>query len=101
MSVSWELEFDSDGRGLSPPPLRVPLRAPLPKTKFLSPYPDARFSGTVTVDGERLEIDGWPGMIGHNWGAEHAERWTWIQANELPAATATSTPPSAGSRSAR
>ena len=22
-------------------------------------------------------------MIGHNWGAEHAERWTWIQANEL------------------
>jgi hypothetical protein len=22
-------------------------------------------------------------MIGHNWGAEHAERWTWIQANEF------------------
>ena len=22
-------------------------------------------------------------MIGHNWGAEHAERWVWIQANEL------------------
>ena len=57
--------------------------APLPKTKFLSPYPDARFSGTVTVDGERYELRRWPGMIGHNWGAEHAERWTWIQANEF------------------
>ncbi len=57
--------------------------APLPKTKFLSPYPDARFSGSVTVDGERLELEAWPGMIGHNWGSEHAERWTWIQANEL------------------
>ena len=22
---------------------------------------------------------GWRGMIGHNWGAEHAERWVWIQ----------------------
>ena len=22
-------------------------------------------------------------MVGHNWGAEHAERWTWIQANEF------------------
>ena len=24
-------------------------------------------------------MSGWPGMIGHNWGAEHAERWVWIQ----------------------
>ena len=22
-------------------------------------------------------------MVGHNWGAEHAERWIWIQANEF------------------
>jgi hypothetical protein len=22
-------------------------------------------------------------MVGHNWGAEHAERWVWIQASEL------------------
>ena len=22
-------------------------------------------------------------MIGHNWGAEHAERWIWIQASDL------------------
>src|SRR6185437_14057711 len=21
---------------------------------------------------------GWQGMIGHNWGAQHAERWIWI-----------------------
>jgi hypothetical protein len=35
-------------------------------------------SGTVTVDGETLTLDGWPGMTGHNWGAEHAERWIWL-----------------------
>ena len=37
----------------------------------------------MTIDGERLALDAWPGMIGHNWGSEHAERWTWIQANEF------------------
>ena len=25
-----------------------------------------------------LELDGWPGMVGHNWGAQHAERWIWM-----------------------
>ncbi len=30
-----------------------------------------------------IELDGWPGMVGHNWGAEHAERWVWIQGAEL------------------
>ena len=26
-----------------------------------------------------IEFDGWPGMIGHNWGTEHAERWVWLE----------------------
>jgi hypothetical protein len=25
-----------------------------------------------------IELDGWRGMVGHNWGAEHAERWIWL-----------------------
>ena len=24
-------------------------------------------------------MNGWRGMVGHNWGAEHAERWVWVQ----------------------
>ena len=35
-------------------PYEFLYRAPLPKTKFLSPYPDARFSGSLTVDGETM-----------------------------------------------
>ena len=23
-------------------------------------------------------LDGWPGMAGHNWGAQHAETWLWL-----------------------
>ena len=83
MRASWELEFDSEVESFRHLPYEYLYRSRLPKTKFLSPYPDARFSGTVSIDGEELDLDGWPGMVGHNWGSEHAERWTWIQANEF------------------
>ena len=83
MRASWDLEYASDAPAFKHMPYDFLYRAPLPKTKFLSPYPDARYSGTVTVDGDELAVDSWPGMIGHNWGAEHAERWTWIEANDF------------------
>jgi hypothetical protein len=83
MTVSWDLEYESAAEAFRHMPYEFLYSAPLPKTKFLSPYPDARYRGTVTVDETTIELDAWPGMIGHNWGAEHAERWTWIQANEF------------------
>ncbi|MDX6582664.1 MAG: hypothetical protein QOI10_1848 [Solirubrobacterales bacterium] len=83
LEVSWDLSFTDGAPPFRHLPYDLLYRAPLPKTKLLSPYPDSRFSGTVTVDGETTELAAWPGMIGHNWGAEHAERWSWIQANEF------------------
>lgn len=83
MSAAWELEFESVDEAFHHLPYDFLYRAPLPKTKFLSPYPNARYNGSVTIAGEALDADAWPGMIGHNWGAEHAERWTWIQANDF------------------
>ena len=52
--------------------------ARLPRTKLLSPLPAASFDGLLTVDGRELPVEGWRGMIGHNWGSEHAERWIWL-----------------------
>ena len=77
-SAAWELTVAD-----AAPPLRhLPhpwlYGAPLPRTKLESPAPSARLSGVVEADGRRLELDGWPGMIGHNWGAQHAERWLWL-----------------------
>jgi hypothetical protein len=83
LEAAWDLTFESGPDAFRHLPYSFLYGAPLPRTKFLSPYPDARFSGSVTVGGERFELDRWPGMIGHNWGAEHAERWTWIQANDF------------------
>jgi hypothetical protein len=79
LDASWDLTFSDDHEPFHHLPRDFLYRAPLPKTKFLSPYPDALFDGGIGLDGERIEIEGWRGMIGHNWGAEHAERWVWVQ----------------------
>ena len=79
LDARWELTFADDHEPFHHLPRDFLYRAPLPKTKFLSPYPDAVFNGHLELDGERIEVEGWRGMIGHNWGAEHAERWVWIQ----------------------
>jgi hypothetical protein len=83
LSAKWDLHFEDPGEPFHHLPYRRLYEAPIPRTKFLSPYPRARFDGELTIDGERIEVAAWPGMIGHNWGVEHAERWVWIQGGEL------------------
>ena len=77
-SPSWRLEFTGDSETFRYLPRDWMYRGKLPRTKAESLYPDLRYSGWAELDGRRLELDGWPGMIGHNWGAEHAERWIWL-----------------------
>jgi hypothetical protein len=79
IAASWDLTFTDEGEPFHHLPYDRLYDAPLPRTKFLSPYPSARFDGRLTIGGEEIALTGWPGMIGHNWGAEHAERWVWIQ----------------------
>jgi hypothetical protein len=78
LDVSWDLALS----GEEPPFHHLPrgwmYSGPLPRTKFLSPHPDAGFDGRVEVGGRELAVEGWRGMVGHNWGAQHAERWTWL-----------------------
>ena len=77
-SAAWELTFGPASAPLRHLPHPRLYDAPLPRTKTESPLPDTTISGRVEADGERWELDGWPGVIGHNWGAEHAERWIWL-----------------------
>ncbi len=78
VSASWSLRFKDHGGPLHHFPARWMYERPLPKTKLLSPHPCASFDGILDVDGERIVLEDWPGMVGHNWGAEHAEGWVWI-----------------------
>jgi hypothetical protein len=78
LDASWDLSFTAAGDPLFHLPKDWMYRAPVPKTKLLSPYPDARFSGVVRAGEREVALDGWRGMVGHNWGAQHAERWIWL-----------------------
>jgi hypothetical protein len=53
-------------------------RTPLPRTKLTSPAPFASFDGTLELPDRTIELRDWHGMVGHNWGSEHAERWIWL-----------------------
>ena len=76
--VAWALRFEDAEEPLFHLPGAWMYGARLPRTKLLSPLPAARFGGLLTVDGRELPVDGWRGMAGHNWGAQHAERWIWL-----------------------
>jgi hypothetical protein len=79
LKASWELTFSGDAEPCKYLPSDRLYETRLPKTKFVAPFPDARFDGKLEIDGETIEPAGWPGMIGHNWGSEHAERWVWLE----------------------
>jgi len=76
--ASWELRFEAPERPLFHLPGSWMYGAPVPRTKLLSPAPAARFDGRLSAAGRDLELSGWRGMIGHNWGSQHAERWVWL-----------------------
>jgi hypothetical protein len=79
-SAAWELEPAGGEPALRHLPGAWMYRAPLPRTKLESPRPDAVFTGWIEAGGRRTEVAGWRGMVGHNWGSEHAERWVWLHA---------------------
>jgi hypothetical protein len=79
VTASWDLTFSGEAEPCKYLPSDRLYETSLPKTKFVAPCPDARFQGGLEIDGETIEVREWPGMVGHNWGSEHAERWVWIE----------------------
>jgi hypothetical protein len=83
LDASWDLTFEHPERELRHLPRGWMYKAPIPRTKLTSPFPAARFSGRVAFGERTVELDSWPGMVGHNWGAEHAERWIWLHGSNF------------------
>jgi hypothetical protein len=75
----WEIAWTGDDPAFAHLPLPFLYGAPLPRTKSVSLRPRLTFSGEVRVDGRTVDLTGWTGMLGHNWGSEHAERWIWLR----------------------
>ena len=81
--ASWDLRFTP----LAPILFHLPRprfsELPLPKTKPISPIPLGDFYGSVKVGDREISVEGWHGMVGHNWGTEHAERWIWLHGSDF------------------
>lgn len=76
--ITWELAYEGEADPLFLQP--IPLyTAPLPKAKSLVSVPFATFKGTITVDGNPISVEGWPGSQNHNWGQKHTDHYAWGQ----------------------
>ena len=69
----------------APPPIRCcscgrrSTTAACPRRRRWSSSPNASFSGSLVVDGETVEVDGWLGSQNHNWGSKHTDEYAWGQ----------------------
>lgn len=76
--IAWDLGYEGD----SAPILLLPRAfydRSLPKAKSVTSRPQVRYRGTIKVNGETFEIDGWPGSENHNWGSKHTDEYAWGQ----------------------
>lgn len=80
--IAFDLKFSMEAPPLIPFPTERMYESPLPSSKLVSPHPNARFNGTYSIDGRTIEVDGWRGMQGHNWGTQHAELYAWAHVNQ-------------------
>jgi len=78
--AEWNLTLSGAGTPLRHLRPGVLYRLPFPRTKLEAPVPDGIASGWLVFDGAEVDVVGWRATVGHNWGAEHVERWVWLHA---------------------
>ncbi len=75
--VAALLQRRSPSCATSPPSGSTARRCRAPSSRARRPR-RASTAPSRSPDGAAIELGGWPGMVGHNWGSEHAERWIWL-----------------------
>jgi hypothetical protein len=83
LSGHWDMTFSPRAAPLDHLTPAALYSAPFPKTKSSSPVPDLDVTGDLVIDGSRVDLNGWTGMLGQNWGSEHAAQWAWLRASGL------------------
>jgi len=80
--LTWELSWEPR---LAPYAFVHPLveRAGVAQTELVLPHADLAISGTVTLGGRLLELNGARGGQAHLWGTRHAARWAWTHCSDL------------------
>jgi hypothetical protein len=76
--ITWDLAYSGADQPLFLLPLNFYTSA-FPKAKSLVGLPRAVFDGTLSVDGQTIEINDWVGSQNHNWGQKHTDLYAWGQ----------------------
>jgi hypothetical protein len=77
--TTWDFTFATEEAEQRHLPNDWMYTAAVPRTKSLTPHPAARFEGKLG----RWKLDGWTGVVSHNWGTEHAERWIYLHCGQF------------------
>jgi len=77
-SLAWDLTFDGNAKPLLLLPFKL-YETKLPAAKSLVSAPMATFNGSLTVNGETVEVVDWVGSQNHNWGSKHTDLYAWGQ----------------------
>ena len=78
--IEWDLAFAGGAAPFAPLPERL-YGDDTGNSKIVSPHPDLRFDGHYCVGDRRVEVAGWRGMQGHNWGRRHTHLYAWVHCN--------------------
>ncbi len=77
--------FDLEIEDASPPFIFYPYArmytGRFPSSKITSPMPSLVARGTVRAGDRTWKVDGWRGLLGHNWGRGHAFAYAWGHCN--------------------
>ncbi|HJZ83834.1 MAG TPA: hypothetical protein VKN99_01635 [Polyangia bacterium] len=79
--ASWQLKLSGGMAPLFHLGTARFYEASIPRKKLLTPAPNLRFDGALTVGSETIAVDGWIGLRGHNWGSEHAFSYAYGNCN--------------------
>ncbi len=77
-SLAWDLTYETNAKPLLLLPFKL-YETKLPAAKSLVSAPMATFNGSLTVNGETVEVVDWVGSQNHNWGSKHTDLYAWGQ----------------------
>jgi hypothetical protein len=77
-SLAWDLTYEANAKPLLLLPFKL-YETKLPAAKSLVSAPLATFSGSLSVNGETVEVVDWVGSQNHNWGSKHTDLYAWGQ----------------------
>ena len=82
--IAWDLRWEEGPTLVTPLHRAIAWMEPLDLSIVVQPQ--ARFSGTIAVGGERFEVTDVPGTFTHYWGRRLMDRWIWLSATQFEGA---------------